>query len=302
MVVAALGSAGCGPMWMSQPMFMSSQAGESVLVGASAPAFGILYLRRHSLENGALLASVQIRLFAGHAFQAECEPALPGRLWCLENSSDPLSGGGLRVRDAESLQIVAAQDQILRGTPELAGTPRLSHMRVDPETRGFVFESADGYAWIIDPTTLAPARFARPVRSIPEGPIHPHGSQPAIGDDAYSLEGETRVTLERRAPFARNGTPLHPEHTYLRGKFVTSRNVPIVLDNPPRVLVLEDVVDHEPTLWCLFADGTVQWKLSSVPEALLDAKPYRDTVVLVTSSMLLAVRTEDGAVVWTSGP
>ena len=301
-VVTALGSAGCAPKWVGSAMFMSSQAGESVLVLASASALRVSYLRRHSLENGALLASVQFRHPYSRSYQAQCEPALPGRLWCVENSSDPLDNcNGLRVRDAESLQIIAGQSQILGGTPELAGTPPLSDMRVHPQTHGFVFESRDGYAWIIDPRTLAPARFAGTVGSIPR-PSHPPSSEPVIGDHVYSLDGETRVTLERRAPSMQDGTPLHPEHTYLRGKFVRSRNVPIVLDNPPRLLVVEEVVDHGFTLWSVLADGTAQWKVTELPEVLLDAKLYRDTVVLVTSPMLVAVRTQDGAVAWASGP
>jgi hypothetical protein len=285
-MVTALGSAGCAPKWIGDAMFMSSQAGGSVLVKASAGGSRISYLRRHSLENGALLASVQFRHGGSRSFQAQCEPALPGRLWCLENSSDPLDNcNGLRVRDAESLQIIAGQDQILGGTPELAGTPLLKVMRVDPKTHGFVFESRDGYAWIIDPTTLAPARFAGDVASIPRPD---HGPPPT--DTGYEFIGGTRKTL------VRDGVRLHPERTYLNGRVVMR------LDNPPRVLALEDVVDHAPTLWCLFADGTAAWKVTNVPEVLVTAKLYRDTVVLVTSPMLIAVRTQDGAVVWTSPP
>jgi hypothetical protein len=90
--------------------------------------------------------------------------------------------------------------------------------------------------------------------------------------------------------------PLHPERTYLNGRVVMR------LDDPPRVLVLEDVLDHDPTLWCLSADGTAEWKVTDLPQVLLDHKLYRDMVVLVTSPRLIAVRTRDGAVVWSSPP
>jgi hypothetical protein len=294
-------------------MFVSSQASESVLVFAAGVAsFGERaidrvgnryrdrYLRLHSLENGALLASEIFEhddhYYGGSGGERTCEPALPGRLWC------PQGGKGLTVRDAESLRIIAEQRQILGGTPELAGEPLFDDMRVDPKTRGFVFESRDGYAWIIDPTTLAPSRFAGTVGSIPRpGDALRPSPGPVIGDCAYSLDGGTRVTLERRAQPTQGGTPLHPEHTYLRGKFVWSRNVPVVLDNPPRLLVVEEVLDHGFTLWSVLADGTAQWRVIDLPE-VLDAKLYRDTVVIVTRTMLVALRTQNGATVWTSPP
>jgi hypothetical protein len=285
LVATALGSACWAPKWMGNSLYLSGPSGASVLLNATAGGSRVSYLRLHSLENGALLASVRFFHDESRSYRAECEPALPGRLWCVENSGDPLYGEGLRVRDAESLQIIAVQRQMLGGIPELAGTPRLKDMRVDPRTRGFVFESRDGYAWIIDPTTLAPARFDGDVASIPKPDHHSPST-----DTGYEFVGGTRKTL------VRHGVRLHPERTYLNGRIVRG------LDDPPRVLVLEDVVDHDPTLWCLSADATAEWKVTDLPEVLLDTKLHRDTLVLVTSPRLIAVRTRDGAVVWSSPP
>ncbi len=221
MVVTALGTAGCAaPEWVHGAMFLSSPSGESVLVHASGG--NVSYLRRHSLENGALLASARFSHPFSRARQTQwqCEPALPGRLWCLENGTDPLHDiNGLRVRDAESLQIIAVEDQMVGGTPRLAGM--LSSGRVDPKTRGWVFESQDGYEWIIDPTTLTPARFAGTMRSSPRPDHASPGREPEIGDDKYLLEGGTRKTLYR------HDEPLHPEQTYLRAEFVRSQDGPM---------------------------------------------------------------------------
>jgi hypothetical protein len=159
-------------------------------------------------------------------------------------------------------------------------------MRVDPKTRGFVLESPDGYPWIIDPTTLKPARFDGDLASIPLP-----DQRPPHADPGYEFIGGTRKTLVRR-----DGVRLHPERTYLNGKVVMR------LDDPTRVLVLEDVLDHDPTLWCLSADGTAEWKVTDLPRVLVDTKLYRDMVVLVTSTTLIAIRTQDGAVVWSSPP
>jgi hypothetical protein len=299
-VVTALGSACCAPKWIGSVKFMSSPAGESMLVEASAVVWRVKYLRRHSLENGALLASAQFLHECSRSYHVQCEPARPGRLWCLETSSDPLCSEGLSVRDAESLRLIAAQNHILRvvrRTPELAGTRGFEMMRVDPKTRGFVFESRDGYTWIIDPTTLAPARLDETVSASPS--LDPDSSPTDPTDTGYQYEftGGTRKTLVRSGPSAQDPpVRLHPEHTYLHGQVVTR------FDNPPRVLVVEDVVDHGPTLWCLSADGTVQWKVTDLSGPPTQTKQYRDMIVLVTSSMLVAVRTQDGAVVWTSPP
>lgn len=306
----ATGSAGCAPpippspQWIDDAKFVSTQAGESVLVFAATGALGArrrslrndTYLRRHSLETGAVVASVEFdyRQLPVDLVAVTCEPALPGRLWCFESSA-----GGLKVLDTGSLQTLAVQNQMLRGTPGLAGEPPFKHMRVDPKTRGFVFESRDGYAWIIDPTTLAPARFDGTVDSIPEVVLSRPPSD--TGTDTgyhYDFIGGSRKTLVGHGPSTKDDIPLHPEHTYLHGRIVRR------LDNPPRVLVLEDVVDHGPTLWCLFADGTAQWKVENLAADvdLVTTKLTRDTVVLVTHTMLIAIRTQDGAVVWTSPP
>jgi hypothetical protein len=174
-------------------------------------------------------------------------------------------------------------------------------MRVEPKTGAFAFESRDGYPWIIDPTTLVPARFTGQLDAIPATDSGPFGpslvhERAILGDDEYSLEGGTRTTLARHA----TSTPadrvlLHPEHTYLRGEVLRS------LDDPPRVLVLEEVLDHGRLLWCLSADGATQWK-TELPADLLAQKRYRDTIVLVTKTMLISVRVEDGTTVWTSPP
>lgn len=78
---------------------------------------------------------------------------------------------------------------------EYAGVPRadLNPGRVapdHPQTRGVAFESRDGYTWIIDPTTLAPARFDGAMRSIPR-PDPPSGT-PVMGGYPYSFNDETR--------------------------------------------------------------------------------------------------------------
>jgi hypothetical protein len=327
-VMTPLASAGCAPApayhalspsAVHSAKFVSSQAGESVLVFASAsvyrrryyPGRTCVYLRRHSLENGALLASAE-HCYASESYYYDywtCEPALPGRLWCINGP-----GQGVYLVDTGSLQTIAVQSQFLGRAPELAGEPPFHYMRVDPQTRGFVFESRDGYPWIIDPTTLAAARFAGNMEAVPKESQSPlPWREPVLGDYEYSLDGETRVTLGRRVPPTLDRMPLHPEHTYLRGKFVRSGRVastfnrgfsegPIVLDDPPRLLVVEEVVDHGFKLWSVLADGTAQWNASVLPDDLLDAKVYRDTLVLVTKTKLVAVRTQDGAVVWTSPP
>jgi hypothetical protein len=326
-MMTPLASAGCAPepaypvlspSAVHNATFVSSRAGESVLVFASAsfprgryhPGRTCVYLRQHSLENGALLASAE-RCYPSDSYYYDswtCEPALPGRLWCVNGPEQ-----GVYLVDTGSLQTIAVQSQLLGRAPELAGEPPFHHMRVDPQTRSFVFESRDGYAWIIDPTTLAAARFAGNPESVPKEPQPPFPwREPVIGDYAYSLDGGTRVTLGRRVLPAVDRTPLHPEHTYLRGQFVQSGRVgatflhfsegPIVLDDPPRLLVVEEVVDHGFKLWSVLADGTAQWNASVLPDALLDAKVYRDTLVLVTKTKVVAVRTQDGAVVWTSPP
>lgn len=273
---------------------MSSQSGESVLVYGEETFFHVSYFRRHGLENGALLASAR---FCGTR-SAQCEPALPGRLWCLENCREPLfAGRGLRVRDAESLGIVADQDQMLRGIPELAGT-QIDRIRLHRKTRGFVFNSRDGHQWVIDPTTLTPARF--------DGVgLEPDRQPDPSIDTGYRYEFTeeftegTRRYLERYGPGDHGGVWLHPEHTYLNGRVVTQ------LDNPPRVLVLEDVIGHGATLWCLFANGRAQWKVKDFCGNRDGAgliKLYRDRMLLVTSSRLIAIRTQDGAVVWSTPP
>ncbi len=323
LVVTALGSAGCAPppvppappspVQVEGAMLVSRQAGESVLVFAAGFArYGrhstsrYRYLRLHSLKDGALLASEIFNQERGYSYdpydKATCEPALPGQLWCLAGL-----GKGLTVRDSESLRTVAEQRQILGGTPELAGEPPFRHMLVDPKTRGFVFESRDGYAWIIDPGTRALTRFAGSIHSIPElgelGQLNPSNPAmdlrsrgPVLGDSTYRFDDETRATL------LRDGKPVHPEHTYLRGKLVEDQHGLVVLDDPPRVLVVEEVVDGRPILWSVLADGAAQWKVTNLPGDVMDAKLYRDTLVLVTKSLLVALRTQDGAVVWTSPP
>jgi hypothetical protein len=207
----------------------------------------------------------------------------------VETSSDPLCSEGLSIRDAESLRLIASQRDILRvvrRNPELANARGFGDMRVDPKTRGFVFESRDGYTFIIDPATLAPARFDQTIDS----------PSPKATDTGYRYEftGGTRKTLVRHGPSVEER--LHPERTYLNGRVVAR------FDNPPYLLVVEDVVDHGPTLWCLAADGTPRWKVTDLPDPPTKALQYRDTVVVVTHSNLLAIRTDDGTVRWTSPP
>ena len=120
---------------------LPSRAGESLLIKARASFFRVTYLRRHSLENGALLASASFSHSDKGHVGWHCDPALPGRLWCQE------SGHGLRVRDAESLEIIATEDQMLRGVPE-AGRPRWGiitgpAVNLGPEKIGYVFESSE---------------------------------------------------------------------------------------------------------------------------------------------------------------
>jgi hypothetical protein len=292
--VTALGSAGCAPVNIGGSWFLSGPAGESVLLNASS--LSVTYLRKHSLENGALLASAWLYR-QGRGYQWACAPALPGRIWCLENSSDPLSGHGLRLRDAESLEIIAEQDQLLGRTPDLAGTPLLRTGSVDPKTRGFRFESRDGYAWIIDPTTLTPRRFDERAES---SPMSDH-DRPLSNIHVQTVDGNRYdFTVGTRGALVRDGVTLHPEHTYLRPMFV-----PIRLDNPPCLLILEEVTPlDDATLWCVAADGTATWKVTHVFQStyVTNARLYRDTVVLVTPTKLVALRTRDGAVVWTSPP
>jgi hypothetical protein len=292
-VVTAL--SGCAPQWVGSVIVLNSPAGDSLLVEAVAPAARVNWLRRHSLENGALLASARFSHECSRSYHVQCTPSAPGRLWCLELSSDPLCSEGLSVRDAESLRMIASQRDILRvvrRTPELAGTRGFGGMHVDPKTGGFVFESRDGYNWIIDPTTLAPARFDETVSSTPR----PEHTRSTTGY-RYEFTGGTRKTLVRHGPSAQDPpVTLHPERTYLNGKIVTP------LDNPPRVLVVEEVLDHDPTLWCLSADGTVEWKVLNLSSPVRETKQYRDMVVIITYTGLLAIRMHDGVVVWTSPP
>jgi hypothetical protein len=290
-VVTALASAGCAPKYIAEgAQFMSSPSGESVLFVAEGLAGR--WIRRRSLENGALLASVWFFKLGGKGGStAECKPAVPGRLWCLENHTDPLSGNGLRVRDEESLEIIAEQDQILGRTPELAHEPRIESWNVDPKTHGFLFESRDGYAWIIDPTTLVPSRFAG---RIPETHKSPFGRTEVPGP-GYSFDRSTRTSLFR------DDKPLHPEHTYLEPKL----GEPV--DDWPHVLVVEHVIGHGPTLWCLSPDGAVEWKVKNFQDNewaryVTAGKLYRDTVVLVGNNRVVALRARDGAVMWTSPP
>jgi hypothetical protein len=284
-VATALASAGCGPDGIGAPRFVSSPSGESVLFKAGGPS-GV-WLRRRSLENGALLASAWVGYLRDNkgSDRLECTPALAGRLWCLENKSDPLGNHGLRVRDEESLKIIAKQDEILRRAPELADERPFRDMNVDPKTRGFRFESNDGYTWVIDPTTLVPSRLDEPVRPKPDEYIRGRNG------DRYGFP-----SAPRRAPLERNGVKLHPEHTYLQAEAYQ-------VENWPRLLVVEPVRDHGRTLWCLFLDGAVDWKVTHWDDAwMYAAKLYRDTVVIVTGERLVALRPQDGAVVWTAPP
>src|ERR1700733_280435 len=171
-VGAALGSTGCAaphvppPQWVHGATFVRGGDGASVVLFATVP-FGrrtrwYTYLRRHSLDDGALLASWESSYddFEYRNAEWRCEPALPGRLWCLDGPGED----GLSVVDTASLRTVAVQSQMLSSISAVAGKEPFHHMRVDPKTRGFVFESLDGYAWIIDPTTLTPSRFAGTLR------------------------------------------------------------------------------------------------------------------------------------------
>ena len=230
------------PQRIRDATLVSNPDGDSVLVAATTVVRGrlggrrsvyvpdrtFIYLRRRSLENGALLASTEVSRDGSFDLPGwspwNCERALPGRVWCIDHYAK-----GLKVLDAASLQTIAQQSQILGGTPELAGEPPFGGMRVDPKTRGFVFESRDGYAWIVDPTTLVPARFSGSIRSVPErvGGAFPDTDwhTPVMGGYWYFFNrAETRATLERSPPDTNERTPLHPEHSYLRGRFLTSRS------------------------------------------------------------------------------
>ncbi len=296
-VVTVLGSAGCAPTRVSGVQLLSSPAGESVLVYASAAGVRAKYLRRHSMENGALLASARFSHECSRSYRVQCEPAVPGRLWCMETSSGSLCRERLSVRDADSLRLIAADSEILRvvrRTPALAGERGFGALRVDPKTGGFVFESRDGYVWVIDPTTLAPARFDE---TAPPSPRPGPWSGPTPTGYRYEFTGGTRKTLVRSGPSSQDPElPLHPERTYLNGQVVTP------LDNPPRVLVVEDVLDHGPTLWCLLADGTVQWRMTDLPSIMREVKQYKDLLLLVTYTKLFAVRSQDGSVAWATPP
>jgi hypothetical protein len=279
---------------------LPSGAGESLLVKAHASFVGVTYLRRHSLENGAVLASERVGHSDNGGVRWDCQPAAPGRIWCVETIN------GIRLRDAESLETIATQEQMLRGVPAPVRPSGIGGTTVylGPGTVGLVFEDREGYRWVIDPTTLTPTRFpSGPGASMTERAF-PSPDPPVNTGDRYSFTnartGGTRGALVRRERSWEDGVVLHPEHTYLRGRIVAG------LDDPPRVLVTEYVPDHGLTLWCLFADGSVQWKVPRMFddefEVVHFTKLYRDMIVLVTYTQLIALRAQDGAVAWTSPP
>lgn len=298
-IATALASVGCGPKQVGGVWFVSGPSGESVVV--TAGSLGGAWLRRHSLEDGTLRASAQlfVAVIGRNGYTAQCTPAVPGRLWCLENGNGIGDGHGLRIRDMESLRVIAEQEEMLGRTPALARERPLRAGSVDPKTHGFSFESRDGYRWIIDPTTLVPSRFDGIVDSGPKLDVSPPWSgcngNYNVGSDCYDF------TPGKRKALVRNGVVLHVEHTYLEARFGPQ------VEDWPRVLVVEHVLDQGPTLWCLFLDGTVAWKVTNFNEKewtleVGPAKLYRDTVVFVTSRRLIALRQQDGAVVWTSPP
>jgi hypothetical protein len=294
LVALALASAGCAPDFIYPSVhFTSSPSGDSVVFRAEG---GGTWLRRRSLANGALLASERFRATTWRDFTLGCRPSVPGRLWCLENGADPLKDNGLLVRDEASLKVIAEQNEILGRTPALAGEPPLRAWHIDPKTRGFQLESRDGYIWIIDPTTLVPSRFDGPMESSPKpGDSSPSSRCPSyrVGSHCYYFKGATK-----QKTLVRDGIELHPEHTYLMPELV------LEVEDFPRVLIVENQIDssaHPATLWCLSLDGAVAWKVTDFGKVNA-AKLAGDKVVLVGPNRLVAVRPEDGTLVWTSPP
>jgi hypothetical protein len=311
-LLTALASTGCGPppppQFAFRATFVSGGGPDSVVIVAGAPREKVgartyrtyLYLRRHSLDDGALLGSRE----AGYADADNleqyggCEPALPGSMWCVNVAR----ASGLSLVDTASLQTVAVQSQMLGSVGEVAGTQPFYSIRLDPKTRGFVFEGRDGYAWILDPTTRAPSRFAGSLASIPF-------RADVSGPYQFASAARGPLLLERpyrpdelRAPLPQipnvhfmNLEALHPEHTYLHGKILAR------LDNPARLLIVEQVLPQGSTLWCVSTDGATAWKVD-LPSMAFAAKLHGDTLVIVTRAGLVAVRMADGAPAWTAPP
>lgn len=229
----------------------------------------------------------------------DCRPAAPGRIWCDETVDS------IHLRDAESLETIATVKQMFRGFPASLRRPLAigGWVQLGQGTVGLAFDDREGYPWVIDPTTLTPAQFpGLRVGADFKQPNFPSPDPPVNKGDAYSFTnqrtGGSRGALYRRERSWEDGVVLHPEHTYLMGSILAG------LDDPPRVLLTESVPDHGRTLWCLLADGSVQWK---VPEIFEDdyvhfTKLHRGLIVLVTYKRLFALRAEDGAVAWTSDP